>query len=507
MLKKFLCIFLSVSIVLSVCVCTVSADDYTGVVGLVQNDINYIKNALDIAKSLVNGDISVIDAYNQLVDNASGLVSDNIKDINPFQTETELENVSNRDYANLIVKNSRDKIKEAGGDVEGSPQIDFNGSSCCAVLPYNKNIGYARTYFGEYGVFSSNGTFTVWNPTSEVHYKQDGSVKTVYDLTGKPSIGATVYDTYKFYGDWRYPNDTPADDKTTPSTTTDPSGLTDTELLDLIEDMLERLILDLPDLSTVEGLLSSILSKLGTLDSDDDAAGLADIKNAIDNLAGQEQKDYTSILDEIKSAINNLLNKEEKDYTSSLDEIKNLLSDKEYNQLLNEINAAIISLGKDNHSDNQEIINLLNDLKTVMNNDGSSTDIAPILSALEKMQKSLDYLCTINTLDTGLDLWDELTETESEFLDEYAGLITTLLPKFGLVPINNMLTSLDAVVLNTNAPSDLVVNLYGEDITFLSADMFSEDAIKYIDIAKIFVSVLLVYSFCLMFRRKIVGGG
>lgn len=177
MLKKFLCIFLSVSIVLSVCVCTVSADDYTGVVGLVQNDINYIKNALDIAKSLVNGDISVIDAYNQLVDNASGLVSDNIKDINPFQTETELENVSNRDYANLIVKNSRDKIKEAGGDVEGSPQIDFNGSSCCAVLPYNKNIGYARTYFGEYGVFSSNGTFTVWNPTSEVHYKQDGSVK------------------------------------------------------------------------------------------------------------------------------------------------------------------------------------------------------------------------------------------------------------------------------------------------------------------------------------------
>lgn len=515
MLKRFLCIFISLSIVFSVCVVSVSADDYSGVIGVTQNDVEYFKKALDLCKRLVKGEISSEDAYSEFVSNATDLVSDNVKDILHVDDPSGL---SPRSLANEIVKGVRDKLIELGGDVNLSenekPLLDMKGYGACVrydkvIDKYgNSPISYQYTayVYCDYIIYESQ--------TNAINlvFKGDNNIKVSCSgvSSKQTSINSVVHSgDFTLFGDIRYKDDTPADDVTSPITekeqTTDPSGLTDTELLDLIEDMLERLILDLPDLSTVEGLLSSILSQLGKLDSDNDAEGLADIKNAIENLAGQEQKDYTSILDEIKSAINNLLNKEQLDYTSSLDEIKNILSEREYNTLLNEINAAIISLGKDNHSDNQEIINVLNDLKNSLNNDASSTDIAPILLSLEKMQKSLDYLCTINTLDFGEDVLDDLTEEESKFLNEYAILISTLAPKFGLVAVNNMLTSLDAVILNTNAPSDLVVNLYGQDITFLSASMFSDESIKYIDIAKIFVSVLLVYSFCLMFRRKVGG--
>lgn len=520
MLKRILCVFLSICIVFSVCVVSVSADDYSGIAGITQNDVDYFKKALDLAQRLVKGEISVEDAYAEFQSNATELVSENVKDLLHLD---DVSNMSARNLANEIVKAVRDKLKDLGGLVNGSPQkednIDMKGYSSVAVKYWdNTKTELEYIYYGHDG--------ELYSPTSDsIQFYIPYSRCDFYDLRGNfnqtqirdSSISSTHYyssSPWVLYGDWkmRDGSDVP-DDATSPTYnivyTTDPSGLTDLEILDLIEDMINQLKLDIPDLSTIEGLLSAILSKLGTLDSDNDAAGLSEIASAIDNLGSKEEKNYSSVLDEIKSALENLFNKEEKDYTTSLDNINSSLSklsEKDYETLLNQINAAIVTLGKDNHTDNQQIITALNDLKSAMSN-GSKTDISPIVSQLEKMQKSLDYLCTINTLEFGENVLDDLTEEESKFLNEYAVLITTLLSKFGLVPINNMLASLDAVILNNSAPADLVINMYGQDITFLSSKMFNAEAMQYINLAKIFISVLLVYSFCLMFRKKIVGGG
>lgn len=501
----------------SVCTLSVSADDYSGIAGITQNDVEYFKKALDLAKRLIRGEISVNDAYNEFVSNATDLVSDNVKDLLHVDDPS---GMSPRDLANAIVKGVSDKLKELGGLVDGSPNkennVDMQGYASVAVRYWDSTktkIEYI--YYGHDGELYNlkSNSVQFYLPHSRVDY---------YDSYGNfnqtqirdSSISSTYYydnSPWVLYGDWKMRDGSAVPDDTTAPTynivyTTDPSGLTDSEILDLIEDIINQLNFDFPDLSSVEGLLNSILATLATLDSDNDSAGLADIKNAIDNLAGKENKDYTSVLSEIKSALDNLLNKEEKDYTSQFDDIKSLLSEKDYNALLNQINAAIITLSKDNHTDNQQIITSLNELKSTILN-GSKTDISPIISALEKMQKSLDYLCTINTLEFGENVLDDLTEQESKFLNEYAVLITTLLSKFGLVPVNNMLASLDAVILNNSAPADLVINMYGQDITFLSSKMFNAEAMQYINLAKIFISVLLVYSFCLMFRKKIVGGG
>ncbi|MCI5904531.1 MAG: hypothetical protein MRZ61_05260, partial [Oscillospiraceae bacterium] len=81
MLKRILCIFLSICIMFSVCTLSVSADDYSGIAGVTQNDVEYFKKALELAKKLVRGEISVDDAYNEFVSNATDLVSDNVKDL------------------------------------------------------------------------------------------------------------------------------------------------------------------------------------------------------------------------------------------------------------------------------------------------------------------------------------------------------------------------------------------------------------------------------------------
>ena len=262
-------------------------------------------------------------------------------------------------------------------------------------------------------------------------------------------------DTYNyaetlFYGDWRYDDGSNFDgtlefpDKQIPNY--DDDSIPENELIDFFDKLLEDLKLQFPDLSNLEGLLNAILAKLGTLDSDDDG------------------------------------------------------------QLLAEINTAIITLASDNHADNQAIIALLTELKESLKK-GTATDLTNVEDKLSKIQKSLDYLCTINTIDTGVDLWKKLTDSEKSFLNEYAGIITTLINKCGLVTINNMIMNLNSVILCTSAPSDLTAEIWGTQVTILSSDMFDSEAMRYIDIAKTFVSVLLVYSFCLILRRKIAGGG
>lgn len=295
--------------------------------------------------------------------------------------------------------------------------------------------------------------YAVNNRRHYVSYTWSGTVyQEVFDLvnTGYMPSSYTNY-SFKLYGDVRYFDGSQADDikeqfpeKQVPAF--DDDSFSDDDLINFLDKLLENLRLSFPDLSNIEGLLNAILAKLNTLDSDDDGIALA------------------------------------------------------------EINAAIITLATKSDANTQQLLTALMDLKEVLtgkDEDKNETDLKEITDLLKDMKKSLKYLCDINTLDFVEDILNDLTDEEKNFLNTYAGLITSLIDKFGLVAINSMMSSLNSVILNTCAPDDLVVEIYGEDVTILSTDMFNNEAMKYIDLAKTFVSVLLLYAFCMNMRRKL----
>ena len=300
---------------------------------------------------------------------------------------------------------------------------------------YDGYFSYIYEYFGDFKLIATDG-FTVMTPI----------IASLEDFSNRSDDDISVY------GDVRYDDGSQADDikeklpeKQVPNF--DDDSVSDNDLINFLDKLLEELRLSYPDLSNIEGLLNAILAKLGTLDSDDDVTALA------------------------------------------------------------EINAAIITLATKSDANTQQLLSALTDLKEALtakkDEDKNGTDLKEITDLLKDMKKSLKYLCDINTLDFIEDILDDLTDEEKNFLNTYAGLITSLIDKFGLSSINSMISSLNSVILNTCAPADLVVNVYGEDVTILSTDIFNSEAMKYIDLAKTFVSILLLYAFCMNMRRKL----
>lgn len=448
MKKKIIALFLACVMSVSVLVIPASAN----VTNIPSNMNHFIDNVSEDFNSYRNGNISLADFIDLYV-----------KNVAKFQYNSTADILKIKDVLQHLQKLGVDVPEKwtqwfyenkMGGDGSGGNRDDTLLNGYGAVCQHYSNGELSDTLYCAYGIIHKQ-----WG--NQIVGYADGDV-TCYRVfvsgkifTDSPAVvgylGQDNVNTFVFYGDWRYDNGDKANDNITelPEKVPpkfDDDSVPENDLIDFLDKLLEDLRLSYPDLSTLEGLLNAILAKLGTLDSDDDG------------------------------------------------------------QLLAEINTAIITLASDNHADNQAIIALLTELKESMKK-GTATDLTNVEDKLSKIQKSLDYLCTINTIDTGVDLWKKLTDSEKNFLNEYAGIITTLINKCGLVTINNMIMNLNSVILCTSAPSDLTAEIWGTQVTILSSDMFDSEAMRYIDIAKTFVSVLLVYSFCLILRRKIAGGG
>ena len=413
---------------------------------------HFIDNVSEDFNSYRNGNISLADFIDLYVKNVAKFQYNSTADI--LQIKDVLKHLQKlgvdvpEKWTQWFYEN------KMGGDGSGGNRDDTLLNGYGAVCQHYSNGELSDTLYCAYGIIHKQ-----WG--NQIVGYSDGDV-TCYRVfvsgkifTDSPAVmgylGQDNVNTFVFYGDWRYDNGDKANDNITelPEKVPpkfDDDNVSENDLIDFLDKLLEDLRLSYPDLSTLEGLLNAILAKLDTLDSDDDG------------------------------------------------------------QLLAEINTAIITLASDNHADNQAIIALLTELKESLKK-GSATDLSNVEDKLSKIQKSLDYLCTINTIDTGVDIWKELTETEKAFLSEYAAIITTLLPKFGLTAVNNVIMDMNSVLLNNTPPSDLTADVFGERVTILSSDMFDGEAMQYIDLAKTFISVLLIYSFCLILRRKIAGGG
>lgn len=331
------------------------------------------------------------------------------------------------------------------------PTTDLKGGT--AMLKLKNDDGAYYVYYGNVpGEFYYQGSSKCLylKTYCDEFYDRYGNLLSHYDSDSSISFDTTNRNDFNVYGKWIWRNDgteAETDDEFETISDYDFSQASDRELEDLLKKILEAIELNEPNLSTMEGLLNAIYTRLGTLDSDDD------------------------------------------------------------NAMLSAINAAIISLASDTNASSAEVIGVLKELKEAMS---KGADLDPVLDELKDISKSLDYLKTINTLDLIGDTVDSLlslTDTEKTFLDTYAGLILNLSSKLGYAPVSNMISSLEAIMFNGSPPQDIAVTIYDTPVVLLSSLSFEKLQItETLNLAKLFVSVLLAVSWLYAMRKKITGG-
>lgn len=392
--------------------------------------------------------------------------------------------ITARELVDLVVNAVKSNMSSNGGSMSNFPLNDggYWQVGNFTLKPYNFFSGDACTVagficdgpwqsfsqpFSGVGVYYPNGTLY----HSYVHGRAFGSpgtsqslsinnitlsydtnfvIATVYytisysdnGVSHTSSVTATVFFNNSDWGDI-------VDDPFNVTDTPDVDDLSDDDLKKYIDNLLNNLNTMYPDLSTVEGLLQAIL-------------------NQLKNSGGCDCSD-----------------------------------------VLAQINAAIISLANDSNVQNAQIIALLQAIKDNVNNDngnnGSATDLDPLLQKIDKIIADLDYLKMINTIELLTDGWDKLTAAEKSYLDEYAKLIVTMGNKFGFSSVNNVISSFNSIIFTNSPPRDLTFTYQGKNYVFLSTSLFGKFSSS-VATVRSFISILIIVSWAYSIRRKILEG-
>ena len=216
-----------------------------------------------------------------------------------------------------------------GGDRDDSV-LNGYGAVC---VHYDSNGNLYKTVYAAYGVIKRQaGNQIVGYSLGDVTCKSVYFDNTVYvkDSVVCGYLNDDSGNNYILYGDWRYDNDDEASDIITelPEKEIPPyddDSVPEDDLIDFLEDLLNDLQLQYPDLSTIEGLLRAILAKLGTLDSDNDNELLMQILAAIQSLKNSgETADNSELLKTLEELKNALVFKDD-EKTASLAEMLNTL--------------------------------------------------------------------------------------------------------------------------------------------------------------------------------------
>ena len=214
---------------------------------------------------------------------------------------------------------ARDYISEYTSDffngytvLSDKPTTDLQGG--VAMLKTKNADGYYSIYYGNTSgevYYSGNAKMLYLKTYRTEYYNPDGTM--YYSENNNSSIGCQYYSDSTFlYGSWKLRADgseAPTDDEFETVSDYDFSQVPERELEELLKKLLNEMELKEPDLSTLEGLLNAIYSRLGTLDSDNDNALLSSINSSIKSLSSSISEFSSSI----ETAINDL-----KDTVSSL---------------------------------------------------------------------------------------------------------------------------------------------------------------------------------------------
>lgn len=431
---------------------------------------NYMDNTVKYATdSTINGLRDTLTSISDTFQNAVGGVSDGLREVANGLVEAgrDLLDYCGIDYGKTEVSENLVDMRGYGARVDIYDSSDCLSCFCEYVIydGYNyKLYGKGASIWSNIGVLYS----TTW--TGDRCHLGTGS-----------SFGPSTIINIVVYGDVRYTDGSPATDITQPTTgitqTNDPSSLTDTQLIDLLNDLLTNLKLDYPDLSTIEGLLSAILSQCKSINGKIDSFG---------------NSDYSEIQKYIDVAIASLI-------TSN-------------NSNANKIIDELIVL-RDAFSGTSGDVNINVDFPGIDFSDITDTDADGIETISEaKIQSSLDNLGAL-LVDPGtgellgtLSVVDVLAlgKGGAKIVTSLVGLIIALEKCVPISAISGIMTTMQGIMLNDSLPSDLTFTINSNDpylsslngqYVVLSSDIFNNDGFKSAQIiVKSLIGFFILYT-------------
>lgn len=363
MIKNIFIIIIALFLMSSVCAAPVHAADFgdysdgweqTGI----NNSVHNVAETVRILKQVLSGEISVPEAASQIVGMGLSGGFENVGSlVNELITTGDINIMSPREFVVAVGNAINNEIRNNGGSVSNFPveegYFSLNGwtvkSHCYPTYLDAEAAGFRpSSYYGNYdipynviSVHSPVGECTYWvvfsggNPSDSgtldsivfkelklnAHYQGFDEYILAYDIT------CTVRGSRSTASSFTYLRLPPGLSDTDPDYITDTpdlDNLTDDDLKKYIDNIINQLEQAFPDLSTIEGLLQSILNKLNKLDTGGcDCSELAASINAL--IARLDNNDLSRTLKELQKLIeNNTSSGGQTDLTPVIDKIDEL---------------------------------------------------------------------------------------------------------------------------------------------------------------------------------------
>lgn len=300
-LKKIFAVILACCIA---CTCLV-VPAYASTKNLPSNWSHFISDLSDDFNAYRSGNITLTDFFDLYAKNCLKWGYNNVSDVSHIK-----DVLLHLQSLGVDVPEAWLKYYYEYNDIEKDDSL-LNGYG--AVCQHYSNGELSDTLYCAYGIIHKQ-----WG--NQIVGYSDGDV-TCYRVfvsgkifTDSPAVmgylGQDNVNTFVFYGDWRYDNGDEATDNITEfpdKSAPNFDDMSDDDLIDFLDKLLEDLRLNYPDLSNIEGLLNAILAKLGTLDSDNDNELLEYILVAIKELKNNgetaDNSELLKILEELKNAL------------------------------------------------------------------------------------------------------------------------------------------------------------------------------------------------------------
>lgn len=310
--KRLLAVFLACVM----CISALSISAFAGVTNLPSNMSHFINDVSEDFQAYRNGNLSLTDFFDLYAKNCLKWGYNNVSDVSHIK-----DVLLHLQSLGVDVPNAWLKYYYEYNDIEKDDSVLAGYGAVCIVKIHTRSTGVidnSSVYYGDYGIIKDGAFANIYASKIIRKYTDNSHNAETITMEYKDVVtigGVFMNDDYNyaetfFYGDWRYENG----DKATDNITEFPDksapnfdDMSDDDLIDFLDKLLEDLRLNYPDLSNIEGLLNAILAKLGTLDSDNDNELLEYILVAIKELKNNgetvDNSELLKILEELKNAL------------------------------------------------------------------------------------------------------------------------------------------------------------------------------------------------------------
>ncbi len=336
--KRFLAVVLACCICCMVLVVPAFALPVSSEIDMVNDFSHYITDVKKDYERYKSGEITLNEFFNQTMNHTTTELSPNIvADILSVKDILRVMEFCGIDVSEQWKAFYSEHNMDGGGSGGNLDDSILDGYGALLLMECNSNresTHYIYNYCDYITVTYVNDRlyYAVNNRRHYVSYTWSGSVyQENFDLVNSGYMPSSYSNfSFKLYGDVRYDDGSQADDvkeqfpeKQVPAY--DDDSVSDDDLIDFLEDLLNDLQMKYPDLSTIEGLLRAILAKLGTLDSDNDNELLMQILAAIQALKNNgETADNSELLKTLEGLKSALVFKDD-EKTASLADMLNTL--------------------------------------------------------------------------------------------------------------------------------------------------------------------------------------